>query len=550
MVLVHESAGGLWSWDRAARGLADEFTVWVYARRGYAPSGAGVRAKTFAGEAADLATVLAAAGGAYVAGASYGATVALHAAVLYPEKVAGAVLFEPPLFAAGAEVAALIPEFRAHLARGDAEAATRLLAERVARTPARFLEALAATTRSGPGLTGCLSDLEAMGADSTDLVRWQAVPVPVLLLQGGASWPPLPDTMDGLAAALPHVTREIWPDETHFAVHTSPSLFTDAIRRPARIPAARHWAGPSRQRARGLGSPPEKRKAGTDTGGKTLGRTIASAGSGSGVAPRKAQAPAGTTLPHRAGSGRMSGTFRSPGVNHPGWSARLSGGEAGMGQDPQVLWAEDLDTSTLTDRQRAILGVIRDWVVRHGYSPSSREIGDAVGLASTSSVSRHLRALEELGFLRRGRTATRPVDVRMFLESSGGGRRDGDETVGVPLVGVIAAGTPIMAEETTEETLQLPRDLVGRGTLFSLRVQGDSMVDAAITDGDIVVVRQQPDAYNGDIVAAMIDEEATVKVFQRRHGHVLLEPRNPAYAPIDGDRATILGKVVSVLRRV
>nr|WP_310410157.1 transcriptional repressor LexA [Catenuloplanes niger] len=221
-----------------------------------------------------------------------------------------------------------------------------------------------------------------------------------------------------------------------------------------------------------------------------------------------------------------------------------------MRQDPQVLWAEDLDTSVLAPRQRAILGVIRDWVVKYGYSPSTREIGDAVGLASTSSVSRHLRALEELGFLRRGRTATRPVDTRMFLDATGDrGARD-EQTVGVPLVGTIAAGAPILAEEAAEETLQLPRDLVGRGTLFSLRVRGDSMIDAAICDGDIVVVRQQPDAYNGDIVAAMIDEEATVKVYRRRAGHVLLEPRNPAYSPIDGDRATVLGKVVSVLRRV
>ncbi|GAA2570106.1 transcriptional repressor LexA [Winogradskya consettensis] len=203
----------------------------------------------------------------------------------------------------------------------------------------------------------------------------------------------------------------------------------------------------------------------------------------------------------------------------------------------------------LTPRQRSILTVIQKSAVRYGYSPSTREIGDAVGLASTSSVSRHLRNLEELGFLRRGRSVTRPVDVRMFLEPVE--RRDtNSSTVGVPLVGTIAAGAPIMAEESTEEILNLPRDLVGRGTLFSLRVQGDSMVDAAICDGDIVVVRQQPDAYNGDIVAAMIDEEATVKVFQRRRGHVLLEPRNPAYEPIDGDRAVILGKVVSVLRRV
>jgi repressor LexA len=214
-----------------------------------------------------------------------------------------------------------------------------------------------------------------------------------------------------------------------------------------------------------------------------------------------------------------------------------------------VVLAEELDTSTLTSRQRGILTVIRDWAVRYGYPPSTREIGDAVGLASTSSVSRHLRALEDLGFLRRGRTATRPVDVRMFLEPVTRDVRD-PATVGVPLVGAIAAGSPILAEEAPEDVLTLPRDLVGRGTLFCLRVQGDSMIDAAICDGDIVVVRQQPEAYNGDIVAAMIDEEATVKVYRRRAGHVLLEPRNPAYEPIDGDRAVVLGRVVSVLRRM
>ncbi|MEV4642386.1 transcriptional repressor LexA [Actinoplanes sp. NPDC049548] len=220
-----------------------------------------------------------------------------------------------------------------------------------------------------------------------------------------------------------------------------------------------------------------------------------------------------------------------------------------MGEDLEVFADEELDTSRLTSRQRAVLTAIRDWAVRYGYPPSTREIADAVGLASTSSVSRHLRALEDLGFLRRGRTATRQLDVRLFLGSETGTRRD-PATVGVPVVGVIAAGSPILAEETAEETLQLPRDLVGRGTLFCLRVRGDSMVDAAICDGDIVVVRQQSEAYNGDIVAAMIDEEATVKVYRRRSGHVLLEPRNPAYEPIDGDRAVVLGKVVSVLRRV
>ena len=207
---------------------------------------------------------------------------------------------------------------------------------------------------------------------------------------------------------------------------------------------------------------------------------------------------------------------------------------------------QDLDTSALTDRQRQILTVIQKWALRYGYSPSTRELADALGLASTSTVSRHLRVLEDLGFLRRGR-ATRPVDIRLFLQPAE--RRPDPVTVGVPLVGDIAAGTPILAEETSDEVLPLPRDLVGRGTLFALRVRGDSMIDAAICDGDIVVVKQQQEAYNGDIVAAMIDEEATVKVFRRTGGHVILEPRNPSYDNIDGDDAVVLGKVVSVLRR-
>jgi repressor LexA len=212
-----------------------------------------------------------------------------------------------------------------------------------------------------------------------------------------------------------------------------------------------------------------------------------------------------------------------------------------------VLTDEDLDTSTLTARQRQILAVIQEWALRYGYSPSTRDIADAVGLASPSSVGRHLRTLEDLGFLRRGRS-TRPVDIRMFLRGAERPRTD-PTTVGVPVLGDIAAGSPILAEQNSDELLPLPRDLVGRGTLFALRVRGDSMIDAAICDGDIVVVKQQQEAYNGDIVAAMIDEEATVKVYRRTGGHVILEPRNPSYDNIDGDDAVVLGKVVSVLRR-
>lgn len=200
---------------------------------------------------------------------------------------------------------------------------------------------------------------------------------------------------------------------------------------------------------------------------------------------------------------------------------------------------------TITARQQKILLTIQDWVVRHGYPPTAREIADAVGLASPSTVNRHLRVLEDQGFLRRGRSMVRPMDVRMFLQP-----KQGPEPVLVPLVGTIAAGEPILADETFEEVLTLPRELIGRGNHFCLRVRGDSMIDAAIFDGDIVAIRQQAEAHSGDIVAAMLDGEATVKVYRRRHGHVFLEPRNPDYDVIDGDEAVVLGKVVSVMRRL
>ena len=208
-----------------------------------------------------------------------------------------------------------------------------------------------------------------------------------------------------------------------------------------------------------------------------------------------------------------------------------------------------LDASTLPSRQQRILATIRDWVAAHGCTPSTRQIGDAVGLRSTSSVSKHLKSLEEKGFLRRGTAMARQLDVRPFL-SEGKQGRSSENNVTVPVVGDIAAGAPILAEEHADEMLTLPRELVGSGTVFGLRVRGESMIDAAICDGDVVVVRRQDEAHSGEIVAAMIDGEATVKVLRRRDGHVFLEPRNPAYAVIDGDDAVVLGKVVSVMRRI
>jgi repressor LexA len=213
---------------------------------------------------------------------------------------------------------------------------------------------------------------------------------------------------------------------------------------------------------------------------------------------------------------------------------------------------------SLTERQRTILNVIRASVTSRGYPPSIREIGDAVGLTSTSSVAHQLRTLERKGYLRRDPNRPRAVDVR-GAEGTAAGRNVLTEVTGsdalpeptyVPVLGRIAAGGPILAEEAVEDVFPLPRELVGEGTLFLLKVVGDSMVEAAICDGDWVVVRQQHVADNGDIVAAMIDGEATVKTFKRAGGQVWLMPHNPAFDPIPGNDATVLGKVVTVIRKV
>jgi repressor LexA len=226
------------------------------------------------------------------------------------------------------------------------------------------------------------------------------------------------------------------------------------------------------------------------------------------------------------------------------------------------------DATGLTPRQTKVLLSIKDSIEKRGYPPSMREIGEAVGLTSSSSVAHQLRVLEEKGFLKRD--PNRPRALEVFLPEVMAARRSMgsttteaessyDETgVGdampaatyVPMVGRIAAGGPILAEETLDEVFPLPKQLVGEGTLFMLEVRGDSMVDAAICSGDYVVVRQEQTAENGEIVAALIDGEATVKTFQRKDGHVWLLPHNAAYDPIDGTNATILGKVTAVLRRI
>jgi repressor LexA len=229
------------------------------------------------------------------------------------------------------------------------------------------------------------------------------------------------------------------------------------------------------------------------------------------------------------------------------------------------------DASGLTPRQRKVLEVIRTAVERRGYPPSVREIGEAVGLTSTSSVAHQLKVLQEKGYLRRDPHRPRAMEVlppgrtgrRAAAADAGGaaGRHEAGAATApesgtrptptyVPLVGRIAAGGPILAEQAIEDVFPLPREIVGEGTLFLLRVVGESMINAAVCDGDWVVVRQQPVADNGEMVAAMIDGEATVKTFRRRDGRVWLQPANPAFSDIPGEDATILGRIVAVLRRV
>ncbi|AUN42960.1 transcriptional repressor LexA [Tsukamurella tyrosinosolvens] len=211
----------------------------------------------------------------------------------------------------------------------------------------------------------------------------------------------------------------------------------------------------------------------------------------------------------------------------------------------------------MTRRQKQVLEVIRRSVRDRGYPPSIREIGDEVGLTSTSSVAHQLRTLERLGFLHRDPNRPRAVNVQGAEERTAQViqkvMEDEDrmpEPAFVPVLGRIAAGGPILAEEAVEEIFPLPRELVGEGSLFLLKVVGESMTDAAICDGDWVVVRQQSVAENGDIVAAMLDGEATVKTFRRTGRDVWLMPHNPAFDPIHGNDAVILGKVVTVMRRI
>jgi repressor LexA len=206
------------------------------------------------------------------------------------------------------------------------------------------------------------------------------------------------------------------------------------------------------------------------------------------------------------------------------------------------------DANGLTPRQLKILSVIKTAVEDQGYPPSMREIGQAAGLSSTASVTYQLQILEEKGWIRRDASRGRAIEIT--LPGQDGEAAPQDKTRLIPLVGRIAAGNPILAEQEVEEVLPLPESIVGKGDLFLLQVKGDSMIDLSICDGDFVVIRSQQDAQKGEIVAAMIDGEATVKTWSKKDGHYWLLPANDNYAPIPADEAVILGKVTAVLRSV
>lgn len=240
----------------------------------------------------------------------------------------------------------------------------------------------------------------------------------------------------------------------------------------------------------------------------------------------------------------------------------------GTNNDNNGINASDISAMSLTDRQRNIINAIQNNIKIHGFPPSFREIGEAVGLRSPSSVKHQLRTLEDKGILRINANKGRAIEIldNSIVESNSNNKinenssrvanisaYESDSVINsrdVPLVGRIAAGAPITAEQHIEDVMRLPERLTGTGNLFMLEVHGDSMIDAAICDGDYVVVREQHEAVNGDIVAALLDNEATVKTFRNDHGHIWLIPHNPAYSPIDGSHATIMGKVVTVLRKI
>jgi repressor LexA len=219
---------------------------------------------------------------------------------------------------------------------------------------------------------------------------------------------------------------------------------------------------------------------------------------------------------------------------------------------PNTCSGVDVTESNLTDRQLAILNVIEEHMRTRGYPPSVREIGQEVGLTSTSTVHAHLGTLQRLGYLRRDPTKPRAIEVR--YDAASGTTAERRPVRHVPLVGDVAAGTDVLAQENVDELWPLPSDLTGDGQLFMLRVRGDSMIDAGIFDGDYVVARQQSEARKGHVIVAGIPgDEATVKTYNGRKGSkVVLLPANPKWKPMEYDAGdvTIYGKVVTVLRRL
>jgi len=206
-----------------------------------------------------------------------------------------------------------------------------------------------------------------------------------------------------------------------------------------------------------------------------------------------------------------------------------------------------------TEKQQRILDVIREFTADRGYPPSVREICERVGLSSSSTVQSHLKTLERRGLLRRDPTKPRalvPYDYLRPADRPPVKAEPRDDVAMIPIIGKVAAGTPITATENIEDTFAMPASFARRPGTFMLRVQGDSMIDAAILDGDLIVVQPGPNATNGEIVVAMIDDEATVKRFYREAGRIRLQPENPTMAPIYADDVTIVGRVEAVVRRL